>query len=134
MSFTLRRLNRRLKEHDSLLFAQETKLGRYDVYRKSQFNCNPPHFIFALTDSWLPTGRPVPWSADIVIDRIKAHDLWRDDSFVENYIKQEEAEAKSRDRARRNNMESFLYDFRSEFKKTFSDVNTANMEKIRKEY
>ena len=127
---TLQRLNRALKAHDSLLFAQETKIGRYDIYRKSQFSCNLPHFLFSLTDTWQPTGIPVPWAVDVVLNRIKAYDLWRDDSFIENYIKQLEREGGSRERARKNNIESFLYDFRSEFKKTFSDVNTANMEKI----
>lgn len=120
--------------HDSLLFAQETKIGRYDIYRKSQFSSQAPHFLFSLTDTWQPTGISVPWSVDVVIERIKAHDLWRDDSFVERYIKELEKEGESKERTRKNNVESFLYDYRSQFAKAFSDVNTSNMEKIRKEY
>lgn len=130
MNYWINNLNQALKSHDSLLYAVEHKIGRIDVYRKSQFGCNPPHLLFSLTENWLPQSEPRHWGIEVVLDRIKAHDLWRDDSFMENYLKQHEKDEESKDRARRNNIESFLYDFRSEFKKTFGDVNTSNMKKL----
>lgn len=126
----IKSLEKALKRHDSLLFVQETRIGRFDVYRKSQFLCNPAHFLFSLTDDWQPQGVPVEYGADVVINRIKAHDLWRDDSFVENYIKSCEVSEESRSRARRNSIEAFLYEFREKFHKTTSDINTANLKKL----
>ncbi len=130
---TLGSLNRSLKNYDSCLYAQETKFGRYDVYRKASLSCNPPHFLFSLTDDWKPTGRPIDYGTMVVLDRIKAHDLWRDDKFVENYIKNHEAQEESRDRDFRNNVESFLYDFRKDFQKATADINTSTINKTYRE-
>lgn len=130
MNSWAKRLDKRVKEYDSLLFIQEGKDSRYDVYKKSNLGCELPHFIFALTDTWLPTGRPIEYGIDVVINRIKAHDLWRDDQFIENYIKECEKDKESKERARKNSVESFLYDFHSQFKKTVSDINTSNMKKV----
>jgi hypothetical protein len=123
-------LTRALKEHDKYLEAKEVKLGRIDIYRRSQFDLTPPHFLFPLTHNWKIEGVPVSWGIEVVLNRIKAHDLWRDDTFIEKYIAQHEKEQESRDRDLRNSIESFLYDFRSEFKKATSDINTANLNKI----
>lgn len=126
-------LNRRLKDYDSCLFVQEAREGRYDVYRRNRENLAMPHFLFSLTDSWQPKGTPVPYSADTIINRIKAHDLWRDDSFVERYIKESEVRKESKDRALRNSIESFLYDFRKPFAKATDGINTASLNKIYRE-
>lgn len=118
-------LTRALKAHDSLLFAQETKAGRLDVYRKSQLGCESPNFIFALTEDWSPQGRPVPWGIEVVLNRIKAHDLWRDDTFVEQWIEGHEKREEGKMRDFRNSVESFLYDYRSQFHKATNGVNTS---------
>lgn len=135
MNSSIRYMERELKSHDSSLFIQESKAGRFDVYRKSSLGCNPPHFIFSLTDTWQPTGRPVPWGIDIVINRIKAHDIWRDDSFIERWISNHEKEKESEGRAFKNSVESFLYDFRSQFSRATNEINTSLLDKkvIRKE-
>lgn len=127
-------LDRHLKSSDSCLFVQEGKDGRYDVYRKNRDSMSLPHFIFSLTEDWSPQGRPVPWGIDVVLNRIRAHDLWRDDSFIENYIKECEKMSESKERARRNDVESFLYDYRRQFAKATSDINTGTMEKIYSPY
>lgn len=125
MLTTLKELTRALRGHDSCLFAQESKLGRYDVYRASKYGEAPPHYVFSLTEDWTVKSRPVPWGTDIVLNRLKAHDLWRDDTFVEQWIKANEAREESQDRARRNSIESFLYDFRSQFHRATNDINTS---------
>lgn len=122
-------MTRALKQHDSCLYAQETTLGRIDIYRKSQHGDHSPHFVFALTDTWTPQGEPVPWGIDVVLNRLKAHDLWRDDTFVERWIKDHERHQESELRDFRNNVESFLYDFRSQFKKATGDINTSLLKK-----
>lgn len=120
-------LDRSLKGHDRMLYVQETRAGRFDIYRKSEMGMRPPHFLFSLTDNWQLKGTPVPWGTEVVLNRIKAHDLWRDDTFVERWIKDEEARKESKERARRNSIESFLYDFRSQFHRATSDINTSNL-------
>ena len=126
-------LNKSLKNYDSCLYVQEAREGRYDVYRRNRDAMAPAHFLFSLTDTWQPTGRPVPYGSDTIVNRIKAHDLWRDDSFVENYIKESEVRKDSKDRALKNSIESFLYDFRKTFAKATDGINTANLNKIYRE-
>lgn len=130
MNSWLRALNKVIKGYDSCLYAQETKLGRYDVYRKSALDCNPPHFLFALTDTWAPQGKPIQYGIEVVMNRIKAHDLWRDDRFMDNFIKNHEAVEESKERSFRNSIESFLYDFRKDFANATKDINTANLNKV----
>lgn len=121
----VRQVTKELKKHDSCLYAQETKPGRIDIYRESKFSCNPPHFLFSLTDTWKPTGRPVEYGLLVIMDRIRALDLWNNTEFMENYIKTAEKEKESKDRSRRNNIEAFLYDFRSQFAKATDSINTS---------
>lgn len=122
-------LDRELKLHDSLLSVEETKLGRLDIYRKSSFGCNPPHFIFSLTDNWLPTGRPVEWGVDVVINRIKAHDLWRNETIVDTIEKELEADEKARERHLKNSIEDFMGDFQRQFAKATDGINTGTLDK-----
>lgn len=122
-------ITRAVKRYDSLLYAQETHRGRIDIYRKSQFGCNPPHLVLSLTDTWSVHGTPREWGIEVILDRLRANDLWRDDSFVENFIKDQEKHAESKERARRNNLEGFLGEMHSSFKKHTGDINTALMDK-----
>lgn len=127
MGARAKQLDRALKQHDSLLFVQETKPGRLDVYRKSSLNSEAPHFIFALTDSWTVDGRPVEWGIDVVVNRIKAHDLWRDENFVNQVIKEGEEASESKRRSFRNSVEAFVSEFRREFARATADINTSNL-------
>lgn len=133
MNSYAKRLDQKLKIHDSLLFVKETKLGRYDVYRKSGLGGSLPHFIFSLTDDWTVKTIPVEWGIDVVINRIKAHDIWRDDKFVDKLIESHEKYKEGQNRDRRNSIESFLYDFRSQFHKATNEINTSTLNKIHKE-
>ncbi len=109
---------------------QETTAGRYDIYRKAGLGTYPPSFIFSLTEDWTVRSKPVEYGIDTVLNRLKAHDLWRDDEFIENYIKDCESRNDARDRARRNSIESFLYDFRRQFQRATESVSTGNLNKI----
>lgn len=134
MLTNVKSLTRALKAHDSLLFAQETKPGRVDIYRASQFGSHPPHYVFSLTENWQASGQPVPWGIDVVVNRIKAHDLWRDDTFVERWIESHEKLEASKDRAFRNSVESFLYDFRGQFQRATNEINTSTLSKKESHY
>lgn len=123
-------LTKALKKHDSCLYAQEAKEGRIDIYRAPTLpGMSPPHFICSLTDTWGPKGRPIEWGNEVVLQRLKAHDLWRDDTFVENYLKERDKETEGKNRDIRNNLEGFLEDMHWKFKRATSDINTSLMDK-----
>lgn len=124
------RITKHVSEYDSCLFAKETKPGRVDIYRKAKFSLSPPHFLFSLTDTWQPTGKPVYYGVEVLMNRIKALDLWRDEKFIENYINSCEKETESKERARKNTIESFLYEFRGQFHKATKDINTSSVKKL----
>ena len=87
-----------------------------------------PHFVFAITHNWKKDGRPVEWGKLKIWERLRQIDLWERD-LVSEIEKQEEQREASCERQRKNQTEDFLHEFRDGFKKTFSDVNTANMDK-----
>ncbi len=119
-----------LRSYDSNLYAQETKPGSVDIYRQNRDSSAPPHFRCSLSDTWQPQGKPLWYGQDVVLNRIKAHDLWRDDTFLENFFKETEKIEESKRNAFKNSVESFLYDFRRDFQKATDGIRTANMKKL----
>lgn len=130
MTHKMKSLDKQLKSHDGELFCQETRPGRIDVYRKNKWSAKPPEYIMSLTEDWTIKTRPAPWGDDIVVNRIKAHDLWRDDNYVNEILAHQETKPERQQKALRNSIESFLYDFRGQFAKATDSVNTANLNKI----
>lgn len=138
------RITKELQKHDRKLYCSRNNDGVMCVYRKSKryerfdlgekehllYSIPSPHFIFALTDNWKSNGRPVDWGLEVISARIKAMDLWSRDVASE-LIKEYEKDAETSSRDAQNSMESFLYDFRNQFKKTFSDTRVANMDKTK---
>jgi hypothetical protein len=92
---------------------------------------SPPHYICSLTDTWGPKGKPVEWGVEVILQRLKAHDLWRDDTFVERFLAEQVKEDESKQRDVRNSLEGFLEEMHSSFKKATSDINTSLMNKKR---
>lgn len=131
-----------VRAYDSKLYCRANEVGKLSVYRKSHrietydlgegkvlhFIRPAPYFVFALTDNWKASGRPVDWGIEPILARLKAIDLWHRD-LAEEIIQQEEKHAQSVARDRRNSIESFMYDFRDTFKKATNDINTATLEK-----
>lgn len=136
-------LTRNLKIHDRELYCSKDREGKLCVYRNStrwedfEIDSNTvlrrarstPFLIFKLTENWKPNGVPVDWGIEPILYRLKAHDLWNRD-LVDEQEKQYEKKKESNDRDSKNNSEAFAHEFRSQFKKVFSDVNTSSMEKI----
>lgn len=69
------------------------------------------------------------WGVEPVIARLRAMDLWNSgitaDDIIEQHEKADEQELKDF----RNNIESFLLDFRRQFAKATDGVNTSLLEK-----
>lgn len=86
-------------------------------------------FIFALTNNWSISGRPVEIGIDPIINRLKAMDLWSNPDFLKDFETQMEVTEQAKRRDFKNTTESFLYDFHRDFKKTFNDTNTSNLKR-----
>ncbi len=138
-------LTRNLKRHDSQLYADKDhtnnvisvfrKRVRYDVCSWDNgyllYSQPDKYLIFSLTHNWKSNGIPTDWGIEPVMARIKAMDLWNRD-IASDLIKDYEKDKESEKRAQDNNIESFLYDFRSQFAKATNDVNTSTLSKTRR--
>src|SRR5574343_277636 len=142
MDTKVKQLNKALKAHDRELFSRRESNGTINIYRRGVacqscdlegsrllYSVPSPHFIFSLTEDFTVRGKPVDCGIEVVLSRLKAHDLWNREDLAEELIKSYEKEKESKERDRKNNVESFFYDFHSKFKKTFSDVNTSQMKR-----
>lgn len=125
----IKSLNRILKSYDRELYAQCTKLPRIDVYRRNRDGLSAPHFVFALTDNWSVSGRPVEWGLEVVIQRLKAIDLWNNGETFEDLEKQYEKKAEQGQKNLKNDIESFLGEFRHQFARATDGINTGTMDK-----
>lgn len=122
-------LNKHLKSYDRELYAVCHKTPRIDVYRQNRDKLSPPHFIFTLTEDWTTKTRPVEWGIEVVLARLKAHDLWNSSNFFKERAAEMEAAEQSEERSRKNNIEAFMQDFRRQFVKATDGVGIANMNK-----
>lgn len=137
------RLNQRLKNYDSALYAKRNFGGMICVYRK---NYRPylayeegntrlydlmfsPHFVMALTDNWKTSGAPREWGSEVILNRLRLMDAWEDQRLLEKMDKENEKLRESKQRDFRNKTEDFLYDAHSRIKKSWSDINTATLSK-----
>ncbi len=136
------KITKAIKRYDRELYCDWSPQGPLVIYRKGHryepmevngviihYQVPSPHYVFALTDTWVVTGNPIDWGIEPIMARLRAMDLWRDDDIVKehtrNYHKGEESKA----RDQRNSIESFLYEFRSQFAKATNNVNTSLLDK-----
>lgn len=119
-----------VQRYDSELFAVSVKPPRIDIQRRSRYGASPPHHIFSLTDDWTPKGKPVEWGSEPILAHLRAIDLWNSGVGVDEVLEHNEKVDEARDRARINNTEAFLRDFRRQFARATDGIRTANMAKI----
>lgn len=124
----VRHITKIVKAFDSELRAECLKPPRIDIYRQSKLG--PPHYIFSLTDDWSPKGRPVEWGTEPILAHLRAIDLWNSGVGIEEVIEHNEQVDESKDRARLNNIEAFLKDWRRQFAKTTDSINTGTLKKL----
>jgi len=138
----VRNLNKTISRYDRELFAKRDGLGMIRVLRKAQrflsysfdgailhYAVSTPSDVFCLTDNWTIRGRPVEWGIEPVLARLKAIDVWSHPEIQEELIKNIQKSDLSERRDLRNNIESFLLDFRKQFAKAFNDINTSTLDK-----
>lgn len=123
-------LTRHLKRYDSELYASGQPTGAVWILRRNRSRPHEPHFIFALTDDWSHRGTPREWGIEVVLNRIRAIDLWKNETVVDRVIKDYETADASEQRAARNSIESFLLEFRRPFAKATNHINTSTLPKV----
>lgn len=136
------RITKLLKTHDYKLYCEKNGEGTLCVFREGHstesYALNndvltvvrpTPDFVFALTDTWKAQGRAVDWGLEPIMARIKEIDLWKRDIAAE-LSEQYDKNKLSKKRDFKNRAESFLFDYRSQFARTFNDVNTSTLKKI----
>ncbi len=138
----IQRLTSELKEYDYELFCKKLPEGVVGVFRRSHYWENhqygpgendvlrvlkfAPHFLFALTDDFKKSGRPVEMGSLFIVDRLRKMDLWKRDIAGE-MVKDDEKEKESQARDFRNQCEAVFSDIRSSFAKATDDINTSLM-------
>lgn len=146
MSWAELRINKEIKKHDPKLFVKQDHRGVRSIFREAYQHhsyyfegCSikalipAPHFIMALTHNWTFNGEPCEWGLEPIMRRLYEIDGWNDSSFVNSEMeKQNEKVDLASKRDMNNKLEAAAYDSYSTFKKTFADINTANMNKLDK--
>lgn len=119
-----------MKGYDKYLFAKREMNGAIHIHRKDPNNSAAPyHMVFALTDNWNARGKPRDWGLEVILARLRAMDLWRDETEVERINKQFEKTEQENERDLKNNIESFLKEFRRQFARATDGINTSTLEK-----
>ncbi len=135
------RINKVIKYHDPKLFCLKDSDGKLSLYRKNWkwepykvgddviHFARPDHFfICSLTHNWKAAGSPVDWGLVPIVERLKAMDLWNRDIAGE-VIEQEEKHSEMMSRERQSKNEDFLKEFRPQFARATSDINTSTLAK-----
>lgn len=139
------RINQILKKHDEKLFLNKNYKGELQIMREKYVSntysfdnrvltvYEPNHvYIMSLTEDWTSKTAPVDWGLEAISRRLKEIDGWNPDSVISQMRKENEKVDKSKKRDFENKVESFAYEWRDEFKKATSDINTSNLKKLDK--
>jgi hypothetical protein len=145
MAHRANKITAAIQAHDYLLYAKDD--GRaIRIYRKQKefrpeyLGFEKPvlnlvrndYLVMSLTDTWGMNGRRVDWGIEPILARLKAMDLWNSGNIGDQFFEDEKKHEESKSKEFRNNVESFLYDFKGQFAKATSDINTSNLNKLDK--
>ncbi len=123
-------IDRAVRRYDAYLFANLEADGAIHIYRKAPFSVSLPHHVFTLTDTWTIHGKPVEWGIEPVLARLKAMDLWKEETEVDRIETNLKKQDETKERDFKNNVESFLKDFRRQFARSTDGINTGSLAKI----
>jgi hypothetical protein len=86
-------------------------------------------YVFALTDNWTLSGKPINWGIDDVLGRIKKLDCWANKNLFEELDAENEKVDERKRRDLRNEMDAFWSHERDRFKTATSDILTHSLSK-----
>lgn len=136
MDHGLLRLNRNIKAYDRDLYAVKGANGVVQIMRKTN---NTDAFlygdsiiardqlVFALTDSWKLSGRPVEWGIDPILRKLSEMDAWSKERIYEDLVRTRERNEELRRRRNQNELRALAADCRKEFAKATNDINTSTL-------
>lgn len=128
MDSRVRSVDRVVKRYDRYLVALRGENGVIHIYRKTN-GLTAPHHVFSLTENWGPNSPPRDWGLEVIYNRLVAHDLWKNETIVDRLEKEAADIEASEERARKNTIEAFLYDYRRQFAKAHNDINVSSLAK-----
>lgn len=131
MDGRVKEVDRLVKGYDKYLFAKRERNGAIHIYRRNPHNlADPYHSVFCLTDNWNATGKPREWGLEVIRERLVAMDLWKAETVFERTTAEAEKIAQADERCFKNNVESFLKEFRRQFAKANEGINTSQLSKV----
>jgi len=120
-------INRVAKGHDKDLSATRSHLGMVVINRRATVGA-PSQQVFALTDNWTVNGKPREWGAEVVLQRLKQHDMATNIRFMAELDAREERLAEQKQRDLENKNEAWAYENHKMFKDAFKDTLTHGMD------
>jgi hypothetical protein len=115
-------LNRGLRRYDRRLYAKYAGGG---VIHICWADANIDRLVFALTDTWTVSGKPVPWGLQPILARLAEIDLSQNGTLFDQMRKRREREQESKERHFKSELEAGLKEQRRAFAKSFEDFNTS---------
>lgn len=144
MDYELSRAHRLVKRFDKDLIARRNKDGvlqvcqlirKWDAVEVEGLTVLYPRedlqLVFNCTDTWTASGKPVSWGLEPLYQKMRQISFDRRDELLKEIAISEEKSRESKDRALKSKCEAIAIETRDIYKKTFSDVNTATMDKSR---
>lgn len=86
-----------------------------------------PQLILSLTHDWKPSGQPVEWGIEPVLERLRSMDSWTDPSMFTRMVSKRERMESDKARSKSNEIRARASDMRQEFARATNDFNTAGM-------
>lgn len=130
MDGRVKEINRLVSGYDKYLYARRDR-GVIHIYRKIPGNSAAPHHrVCSLTDDWTIKGNPREWGLEVISARLRAMDLWKDETVVDRIEKDLKGAEQTEERELKNNVESFLKDFRRQFAKATNGINTSSLDRF----
>ncbi len=143
MSVFLHSYTKALRRYDRDLFAERTRDGAACVFRKVKrfvpvcvsegfrlMNLiEDKQFVFALTDNFTLSGKPIDWGIDDVLGRVQKLDAWANNDLFEKMDAENERVDQTRRKDLKNEMEAFWSHERDRFKSATSDILTHSLSK-----
>ncbi len=129
MDFAVSRYNEIVKKYDYCLYAERMATGIIHIYRRHASKLGPTQFVFAITDNWQATGKPVEWGELPIRCRLRVIDAMNNPDMFEDIVASYKRREESEDKERRNTFEAMAADMYPAFKKTFYDTNRTGLAK-----
>lgn len=86
-----------------------------------------PQLILSLTHDWKPSGRPVNWGVEPVLEMLRSMDSWTDPRMFSRMVERRERMEVDSERSKRNEIRARAADMRSDFARATNDINTAGL-------